>query len=478
MSKKTSQNSFTRRDFLKLGGGLLGAAAGSTVLSRALLQPDKVVQAAREQTVRLRTGEAQNNGNVDGKVLHFAATDGWIYLDPAADVPPYHPDNMAPDPFTTYIFGFRDVTAVSNNSNKVFAQKMKSQLTAPLFWLEQETDNLLKITNLGLQLRPDLVDAHTLHFHGFRNAIPIFDGEPHSSVGVPISRELTYFYRPHDPGTYMYHCHFEETEHVHMGMIGPCFVTPIQNYGMVEPGGPVLVTPAQLGGNTDSAAPRGYVFNDGDGSTAYDREFIMLVSEIWTESHWCDSHVQLPEWSDYNPEFYLLNGRVYPDTLKPNGGGTDQGSGDLIAPEGHPELQYQPVSSLVRCNEGDRVLLRVINLGFEHQAMRLAGIKMRVVGKDATMLRGRDGTDLTYLTSTVTIGPGESTDAIFIAPPFDASKATPEGYNTYLFYNRNYQRLNNGGHGGHGGAMTEIHVYPSQTPLSPQTAPNDWAAFL
>jgi hypothetical protein len=414
---------------------------------------------------------------VDGKTLHFAATDGWIYLDPDATVPPYHPDNMAPDLLTTYIFGFRDVTGLRNK--KVYSQKMKAQLTAPLFWLEQETDNILTITNLGLAVRPDLIDAHTLHFHGFRNAIPIFDGEPHSSVGVPIARDLTYFYRPHDPGTYMYHCHFEETEHVHMGMIGPCFITPIQNYGRLVKDGPVELTPAKLGGSTDPAAPRGYVFNDGVGpthplSTAYDREYIMLVSEVWTESHWCDSHVQLPEWSDYNPEFYLLNGRVYPDTLKPNGGGTDNGSGDLIPPDGYPELQYQPVSSLVRCNQGDRVLFRIINLGFEHQAMRLAGIRMRVVGKDATMLRGRDGADLTYMTSTITIGPGESTDAIFTAPAYQASKAIDDGqggsYNKYLFYNRNYHRVSNGGHGGYGGAMTEIHVY--ENGVGPQSAPN------
>lgn len=464
MRKHNSRNAFSRRDFLKMGGGLLGAAAGSSLLSKAFLQPDEVVKAGRDLTPPLRSKEVAAGAPNPAPNLHFVATDGWIYLPSEATVPPYHPDNMAPGDFTTYIFGFRDVTTVTKNSNLVSAQKMKAQLTAPLFFIEQEADFTLKISNLGLQVRPDLIDAHTLHFHGFRNAIPIFDGEPHSSVGVPIQRELTYFYRPHDPGTYMYHCHFEETEHVHMGMIGPCFVTPIQNKG----------------GQSDASGatiPAGkYVYNDGvqpgdPRSTAYDREFIMLVSEIWTESHWCDSHVQLPEWSDYAPEFYLLNGRVYPDTLLPNGGGTDKKTGDLIPPAGHPELQYQPVSSLVQANEGDRVLLRIINLGFEQQAMRLAGIKMKVVGKDATVLRGRDGTDLTYLTSTVAVGPGESTDAIFTAPPFDSSKATPGGYNTYLFYNRNYHRLNNGGHSGYGGQMTEIRVFPTNT-VAAQSGPN------
>jgi FtsP/CotA-like multicopper oxidase with cupredoxin domain len=464
MSKYASRKPLTRRDFIKLGGGLVGAAASATLLSKALLEPE-VVRAglsffAPPQSVR-EAANAQNGA----PNKHFVATDGWIYLPPDAPVPPYHPDNLAPPPFNCYIFGFRDVTLVSNNKKRVFAQKMKAQLAAPLFWVEQEADFTLQLTNLGLQIRPDLIDAHTLHFHGFRNAIPIFDGEPHSSVGVPIARDLTYFYRPHDPGTYMYHCHFEETEHVHMGMVGPCFVTPLQNY---EGYGGDPATIAWLGGNANPTAPRGYVYNDGDGSTVYDREFVMLLSEVWTESHWCDSHIQLPEWSDYAPEFYLLNGRVWPDTLLPHGGGTDPQTGDLIAPPDHPELKYQPVSSLVQVNAGDRVLLRIINLGFEEQTMRLDGAKMRVVGKDATLLRGRAGADLTYLTNTATIHAGDSMDAIFVAPPYQAD---PLGYNRYLFYNRNFRNLNNGGHSGYGGQMTEVRVYPAGTLLR-QTEPN------
>lgn len=454
-----------RRDFMKLGGSLLGAMVGSGLLSKTLLRPEEVVQAAEVPvTSRRSANAAAADPNVTAQMgmpdRHFVATDGWIYLDPSATVPPYHPDNMAPSPFTTYIFGFRDVTSVMHDDNLIQAQKMKAQLAAPLFWIDQETEFTLKLTNLGLQIRPDLIDAHTLHFHGFRNAIPIFDGEPHSSVGVPINRELTYLYRPHDPGTYMYHCHFEETEHVQMGMVGPCFVRPIQDQG----------TETDANG---APIPAGkYVYNDGvqpsdPRSTAFDREFVMHMFEIWTESHWCDSHIQLPEWSNYKGDFYVLNGRSYPDTLAPSGGGTDPATGDLIAPPGRPDLQYQPISSLVRVNAGDRVLLRFINLGFEHQAMTLSGIRMRVVGRDATLLRGRDGADLSYLTSTISIGPGESMDAIFAAPPY----VGPGEYDRYLLYNRNYHRLNNGGHSGYGGQMTEVHVYPEGT-LGPQLEPN------
>jgi FtsP/CotA-like multicopper oxidase with cupredoxin domain len=461
MNQPNSSRNINRRDLLKLGGGLLGAAAGSTLLSKALLQPQQVVRAGGGLQAPLLSNKAALNAQTTtAPDLHIVGTDGWIYLPNDAVVAPYHPDNMAPPPFNAYIFGFRDVTMLvdqdgNDDTQKIYAQKMKSQLTAPMFWIEQEYGYTLKLTNLGLQIRPDLIDAHTLHFHGFRNAIPVFDGEPHSSVGVPIARDLTYYYKPHDPGTYMYHCHFEETEHIHMGMVGPVFITPIQNYEL----------PSRLGGT--GSGPRGYVYNDGDGSTAYDREFVMVLSEFWAEAHWCDSHIQLPDWSDYAPEFYMINGRVYPDTLAPNGQGTDQDSGDLIAPPGHPELQYQPLSSLIQANAGERVLLRIINLGFEQQAMRLGGIKMKVVGKDATLLRGRNGSDLSYITSTVSISPGETVDAIFVAPDHSGGA----GYDRYLFYNRNYHRLNNGGHTGYGGQMTEVHVFPEGA-LDPQAEPN------
>ncbi len=371
--------------------------------------------------------------------LHFAATDGWISMPPAAAVPPYHPDDMAPAGLTTYIFGFRNVTGLS--AEQVSAQKMKAQLSAPLLWADEGVDLTLRLSNLGLAIRPDLIDAHTLHWHGFRNAIPIFDGEPTSSVAVPIIRDLTYHYRPRWPGTYMYHCHFEETEHVHMGMVGPAFIRPQMT--LDNPG-------------------RKFAYNHLD--TEYDREFVIFLNEVWSEAHWADSHVQLPEWSDYRPDFWLLNGRVYPDTLAPNGQGTDPVTGDLIAPAGRPDLKYQPVSGLVTANAGDRVLLRFINLGFQHQTMALAGIRMRVIAKDAALLRGPLDEDLSYLANTVTIGAGESLDAIFIAPPAAAET-------NYLLYNRNLARLNNGGYPGYGGQMTQVRVRPAGG-YPVQTEPN------
>lgn len=420
----------SRRDFLKLAGGGLLAAGGMGILRR-FISPESTVFA-----------------QVSAPDKMFAATDGWIYLPPLPTPSPYFPDNLSPDPslFTTYIFGFRDVTELSDE--QILNQKMKAQHSAPMFWLQQDEQFKLELRNLGLQMRPDLTDPHTVHFHGFKNAIPFFDGEPSSSVAVPLNRTFTYVYRPHDPGTYMYHCHVEDAEHVQMGMNGLVFVRPAQD------------------GNTSLYPSGKYVYNDGDGSTGFDREFGMHLSEMWALAHWNDSHIQETLWSGYKPDFSMMNGRVYPDTIAPSGQGPDiGGSGELIAPAGYPNLQYQPVSSLINCNAGERVLLRFTNLGYMQASMTLEGIEMNIVGKDATFLRN-DTTDISYKTNTIVIGAGESYEAIFTAPPYSGA-----GYDTYLLYNRNFSRSHSLGAFGVGKQMTEIRVYAPGT-LPSQTAPN------
>jgi hypothetical protein len=432
--------------------------------------------------------------------LFLGGTDGWISLPKSPSIVSAslggvttHPDDLAPDPrFSTYIFGFRDVTGLSDAQRG--AQKNHAQHSAPMFWLDQYNpaapkDFRVQLTNLGLAVRPDLFDAHTIHWHGFRNVITFFDGEPTGSVAVTTGRFFQYIYRPRDPGTYMFHCHVEDTEHVHMGMTGPVFVRPIQNKtGGASGTAPIARLGATPGQPALTNAPMGYAYNCGDGSTAYDREFAMFCSEVWGDSHWADSHIQLPEWTDYKADFCLLNGRVYPDTLAPNSPlkmpndaveaallhampVRRDATGDLAMPDpGYEHLQYQPLSALVTCNAGERVLLRFANLGFREAAMTLAGIRMKVVGKDATPMKGRDGTDSSYMASTVSFGAGESIDAIFTAPAFSGGTGSSgQGYDTYLLYDRAYERANNlaaeplaaGGTLPYGGRQTEVRVYPA-----------------
>jgi FtsP/CotA-like multicopper oxidase with cupredoxin domain len=403
-----SQRPISRRNFLRFGGGALAVAAGAYLVPRAVSAAVEAAQSAAPSTPNVDA-----NGNIS---YHLAATDGWIYLPPKNTV--YHPDPWAPAPFNTYTFGFRDVTGLSDAD--VRAQKGLVQASAPLLYAQEGKEARITLTNLGFSTRPDLTDGHTIHFHGFPNAIPAFDGVPELSMGVPSGRSYTYFYKPHDPGTYMYHCHFEDVEHVSMGMTGIVFVRPI------------------MGAN--------YAYNDA--STRFDHEYPMFLSELWTLERWEAAHIQEHDWSDYDPDYWLINGRSYPDTLAPDG--------DPLVTPARPELQYQPMSSLVTCSPGQRVLLRFVNLGFQQHAMRADGITFDVVGKDAKFLGPTAAVanpptpaypERRYQTDTILVGPGESIDAIFTAP----------AAGTYRLYNRKLAYLNNGGTP-NGGMMTEIRV--------------------
>ena len=390
--------------------------------------------------------------------LHLAATDGWVSIaDPTKfdaatlkDIAPFWPDTLADssvsahaDKANLYVFGFRNVTGLSDAD--VTLQRGRAQISAPQLAFDEGQEYRVKLSNLGLSQRPDLVDGHTIHWHGFVNAIPLFDGVPELSISVPIGRSFTYYYRPFDPGTYMYHCHFEDVEHVQMGMTGLLFVRPKQN------------------GNTTLFPSGKYVFNDGDGSTGYHREFGFMLTEIFAEGHYRDAHIQTTDWTDYKASFWALNGRTYPDTVAPNAGFTaanKRGFDPLTQPDTNP-LKYKPQSSLVNCNAGEKVLLRLSNLGYQNHAITVDAIPLTIVGKDASQLK------TPIVTNTVDIGPGESRDVIFTAPAHPGA-----GYDTYLLYDRAYSYASNAGQPGQpGGMTTEIRVYAAGS-LPLQTTPN------
>lgn len=468
----------SRRNFLRLaGGGVAAMTAGAALLPNWKGRVLQWISPAEAATLQSPTPTV---------FRHLLGSDGWISIPMGtiknANNAVLQPDPLAPANRTTYIFGFRDVTVLDGGSTvrtpalttdaRILAQKNKVQASAPLLFFDEGDSIQMTLTNLGLGQRPDLTDPHTIHWHGFRNATPIFDGVPEMSISVPIGRDFPYYYHVTDPGTYMYHCHNEDVEHVQMGMSGLLFVRPAQN----KTGNAARAPIARYNGGP-ATVPLGYVYNDGVAlsdprSTAYDREFTFILTDMWAQSHYDDAHIQVSDWSDFHADFYLMNGRSYPDTLAPNGGGTDTTSGDLIAPVGRPDLQSQPISSLVQCNAGDKVLLRFANLGYTQPAMKLTSIQMRVVGKDATPLRGvgtgglRNGADTSYYTDTIYIGAGESFDAIFTAPAKSGA-----GYDTYLLYNNAFGALNKPGDAGLGGQMTEVRVYAAGT-LPPQTAPN------
>ena len=83
-------------------------------------------------------------------------------------------------------------------------------------------------TNVGMLIRPDLFDPHTVHLPrvpeglvGLRRCSGRVDLGQHG-------RSADLLLQPVEPGpgTYMYHCHVEATEHMQMGMLGNLYVRP------------------------------------------------------------------------------------------------------------------------------------------------------------------------------------------------------------------------------------------------------------
>jgi FtsP/CotA-like multicopper oxidase with cupredoxin domain len=416
----TRARTSTRREFLRaVGWGVAGTVAAGGLVGSDL---------------GARRAEAAST-----TTLALVGTDGYISM----------PNRGAP----LYIFGFVAVDPSLTVSQLSSTYKGHAQHTAPMLDVRQEDDIKITLTNLGLVQRPDLTDSHTIHWHGFDLPSPLNDGVPEVSVAVPIGRQLTYFYRPHREGTYMYHCHFEDVEHVQMGMTGIVFVRPTQDG-----------TSKIFGGKTFTK----FAYNDGDGSTGYDRHFAILLDEVEERQHDADHDIQEFIPTDYQPQFFTLNGRCYPQTVLPNdGGGTTSG---LVTANpnynDNPDVS-QPNSALIQVNPGDRALLRLANLGYQQHAMQLPGIPMHVVGQDASLLRV-GAVDTSYTTNTLYIGPGEARDVLFDAPAYDPS--WPSGadargnYNVYYFKNRDPRKLSNHGGAGPGGMMTEVRVYQDALP--------------
>ena len=405
-----------RRAFLKSMGYGAALAVGAGASVRAL---ELAVPGASAATTK----------------IGLAATDGYITVPEREDDP-------------IYIFGFTKVDPAASVSSLISTYKGHSQTSAPHLGFRQEDDAQITLTNLGLIQRPDLTDSHTIHWHGFDLPSPLNDGVPEVSVAVPIGKQLTYFYRPHREGTYMYHCHFEDVEHVHMGMTGIVYVTPTQD-------------------GTSHGGFSTFAYNDGNsGATGYNRHFALLLNEVWSKFHDGDRDIQETIPTDYDPEWFTINGRCYPDTLRPNNDPTFVTHNTTLDTEDHS----QPNSSLIQVQSGDRVLLRLANLGYQQHAMQLPGIPMHVIGQDASWL-GSNGSD--YWTNTIYIGPGEARDVLFDAPAYNVARPGDSDavgdYNVYLFKNRDWRRLSNDGAPGPGGMQTQVRVYanlPAQTTVS------------
>jgi FtsP/CotA-like multicopper oxidase with cupredoxin domain len=316
---------------------------------------------------------------------------------------------------------------------------MAANVPAPSIFVDEDDELFLSLTNVGMAQRPDLFDPHTIHWHGFPQAGSIFDGVPDSSISINMGATLTYYYSAQDPGTYMYHCHVEATEHMQMGMLGSLWVRPKQN--KIGYGDPIDAnTISRLGGNPTSLV-EGYAYNDGDGSTAYDVEYPIQIGSFDPEFHDASFNTQPLPFAGMKDTYFMLNGRGYPDTV--HKGALPATPNDYVG-----SSVSQPVDSLVEAEVGQRILLRISNLAITaFYTLGTNGLDMEVVALDARLLRDDAGTNMSYETNSLTLGGGQSVDVII----------TPTTAGTYFLYAKNLDRLSNNNEN-FGGMMTEIRI--------------------
>jgi hypothetical protein len=376
---------------------------------------------------------------------------------------------------------------------------MNGNIPAPLFAIDEDDEFFLTLTNVGMIMRPDLFEQHTVHFHGYPNASSFYDGVPDASVAINIGGSFTYYYLAPDAGTYFWHCHITPPEHLQMGMVGQLYVRPRQNrlqsgtvYAGLQlqqndprtacrrpgDGGSTAVTtfpdilcsnpvPAVDTGATQKPAVYaaavsptngsrpGYAYNDGDGTTYYDVEYPIQIHGFDPNFHFVGMTFNPEGFADMKDKYFLLNGRSYPDTVM---------SGPLATISADGAMHYsQPLPSIINIPAGGRALLRISDLDVsEYQTLASLGIPMQVIALNAKLLRDQEGNNMYYNTNSITLGGGESLDVILDASDAGcgstgcAATLYPPGSVFYL-YTPNLDHLSNDAEN-FGGLMTEVHI--------------------
>jgi hypothetical protein len=357
---------------------------------------------------------------------------------------------------------------------------MNGNIPAPLMAIDEDDEFFLTLSNVGMIMRPDLFEQHTVHFHGYPNASAFYDGVPDASVAINIGASFTYYYLAPDAGTYFWHCHISPPEHLQMGMVGQIYVRPRQDrvgavplYAALQTqqrdlrtacrrpndGATPAVTVAtdilcsnpvpavNAGTNGASTIPQGgtsgYAYNDGDGSTYYDVEYPLQIHGFDPNFHFVGMTFNPEGFADMKDKYFLLNGRSYPDTVTPGPLATQSTDGSMHF--------SQPLPAIINIPAGKKALLRISDLDVsEYQTLASLGIPMRVVGYNAKLLRDQAGNNLYYTTNSITLAGGESLDVILDATGYTTGQV-------FYLYTPNLDHLSNDAEN-FGGLMTEVHI--------------------
>jgi len=391
----------------------------------------------------------------------FAATFAFQYTDPTTGLAEVTESTSASAATAPALDGHVDPRPIMD------VGVMNGNIPAPLMAIDEDDEFFLTLTNVGMIMRPDLFEQHTVHFHGYPNASSFYDGVPDASVAINIGGSFTYYYLAPDAGTYFWHCHITPPEHLQMGMVGQIYVRPRQDRvsgplyaGLQAQQGdlrtkcdstdilcsnplPAVNTGAVGAATVLTGGTSGYAYNDGDGTTYYDVEYPVQIHGFDPNFHFVGMTFNPEGFTDMKDKYFLLNGRSYPDTITP-------GPLETTAVDGKNHYS-QPLPSIINIPAGKKALLRISDLDVtEYQTLASLGIPMKVIGINAKLLRDQAGNNLYYNTNSITLAGGESIDVILDATGYTAGQV-------FYLYTPNLDHLSNDAEN-FGGLMTEVHV--------------------
>ena len=390
---------------------------------------------------------------------------------------------------------------------------MNGNIPAPLIAFDEDDEFFLTLSNVGMIMRPDLFEQHTIHFHGYPNASSYYDGVPDATWAINIGGSATYYYLAPDAGTYFWHCHITPPEHLQMGMVGQLYVRPRQNHTIpgntaysadllmqndlrtactgtgptaakANAGATDILCSAPLPGSNAFTHQAGYkyLYDDGDGSTLYDIDVPIQMHGFDPNFHFVGMTFNPEGFADMKDKYFLLNGRSYPDTVGIVGYAGGPAAADATA-HGNPDIatgaigtedsdgrtRYsQNLPTLVTLDShkgakgsGERAALRISDLSVtEYSTLASLGMPMKLVGFNAKLLRDEAGNNMAQTTNSINLGGGESLDVIIDScavrtGPETCTATIPAG--TYFLYTPILDHLSNDAEN-FGGLMTEVVV--------------------
>ena len=202
---------------------------------------------------------------------------------------------------------------------------------------------------------------------------------------------VTYTFTATHPGTYLYRSGTRQDLQVEMGLVGAIIVRPAGATPPTE--------------TRNFSPPFKLAYNHAD--TAFHYEYLYLITEVDIDIHRLVEFGRIDEvdTTTRRAVHWFVNGRAFPDILQP---------------PGVPWFPTQPYNILPQTHPFEKVLIRVIQAGWELHPMHYHGQDFSVIAVDGRLLSTNPaggptgpGPDLAWKASTINFTPGQTADLLW-----------------------------------------------------------------